>query len=333
MKHLLNKLFENRNLSLAEASEVMKMITSDQANSEQIAALLGALRMKGETAEEIAGFAKVLIDHAIDASIDDEFAVDVCGTGGDGRNTFNISTTVSFVVAAAGIRVAKHGNRSISSKSGSADVLEVLGVPTTLDPAQAKKAMLEKNFAFLFAPNFHPAFKNIVPVRKALGIRTVFNFLGPLVNPARVTRQVIGVFSKDLIHIMAAALQNLGSQEVMVVSSRDGLDEFSICDTTHVAHLKNGKIERYDVNPTELGLKIAELEEIKGGDAQENAKILVGILEGKIKGAPRDIVLLNSAAGLLVAGKVDSLQSGIKLANDLIDSGKAKATLDLVIGN
>ena len=256
--------------------------------------------------------------------------IDTCGTGGDGANTFNISTTNAFVIAAAGLGVCKHGNRSISSKCGSADVLEELGVPIDLSPEEVASSIDEHGFGFLFAPKFHPAMGNVVPIRRNLGARTIFNLLGPLVNPALTTRQVIGVYDKNMLEPFAHVLSSLGSIEVMLVTGDDGLDEITTTTTTNVAHLKDGRVKTYKISPEEFGIKKAKPEDLVGGDKAENAKIIIDILSGKDKGPRRDIVLINGAAALTVGGKSTDLNEGIKQVGEIIDSGAAMKVLENV---
>ena len=321
MRELLDSLYENKSLSFSEAKQAMEKMTEGNATPEHISALLSALKIKGETYEEIAGFAAVLREKSIPVLIDRDDLIDTCGTGGTHKNTFNISTTVAFVLAAAGVGVAKHGNRSISSKCGSADVLEELGISLAHYSIKAKESLEKFNFAFLFAPNFHPAFKHIGPIRKALGFRTVFNILGPLVNPAQVKRQVLGVFTQDLLETMARSLKELGTIEAMVVASDDGFDEFSLGAKTKVSHLKDNMIENYEVDPQKFGLKKATVDEIKGGDKKLNAKIIQSIIDGQ-QGPHRDIVLLNAAASFVVSNKARDFKEGIQIAKEVIDSGK-----------
>ena len=295
----------------------------------QIAAILTALRMKGETVNEILGFVTVMRKHMVKIKAPG-MVIDTCGTGGDGKGTFNISTAVAFVVAGAGIKVAKHGNKNVSSLCGSADVLEALGVNINLGPKQAEELLRKTNFTFLFAPLFHPAFKHVVPVRKELKIRTVFNFLGPFVSPASVKRQVIGVPNIVLVENLSKVASLLNYQHLLLVSSEDGLDEISLSARTIGYEIKDKKIRKIVIDPTDFGFDRVSLVDIKGEDAKTNARIIKNILTGG-EGAGRDIVLLNSAAVLLVAGSVNNLREGILLAEESLKEGRAMRVLEKVI--
>jgi len=292
--------------------------------------LLLALYEEGESADEIAAAASVMREHAIKLPVSPELQeklIDNCGTGGDKSNSFNVSTTASLLLAACGCHVAKHGNRSITSKSGSADMLEVLDINLSLAPSEQVKMLEEVGFTFIFAQNHHPAMKTIMPIRKSLSHRTIFNILGPLTNPAGVKKQLIGVFSDEYIGRIAAALEILGSKNTMVVSSKDGMDEISICDVTYA----NYKGKELMIDPQEFGLKLAKKEFIIGGDAKDNAIITQGVLQGLIKDAKKDIVLINTAAALMVDGKARDMQDGFEIARDAIDSGKAWEHLRQII--
>jgi len=292
--------------------------------------LLLALYEEGESADEIAAAASVMREHAIKLPVNPELQeklIDNCGTGGDKSNSFNVSTTASLLLAACGCHVAKHGNRSITSKSGSADMLEVLDINLSLAPSEQVKMLEEVGFTFIFAQNHHPAMKTIMPIRKSLSHRTIFNILGPLTNPAGVKKQLIGVFSDEYIGRIATALEILGSKNTMVVSSKDGMDEISICDVTYA----NYKGKELMIDPQEFGLKLAKKEFIMGGDARENAIITQGVLQGDIKDAKKDIVLINTAAALMVDGKARDMQDGFEIARDAIDSGKAWEHLRQII--
>lgn len=328
MKEVLNKLFSRRNLTREEAHDSMDQLMQGKASPEQIAGFLGALRGKGETIQEICGFVESMREHALHLPIKRSDLIDTCGTGGDGANTFNISTTSAFIVAAAGAGVCKHGNRSISSKCGSADVLEELGVPITLNIEQASKSVDQIGFGFLFARTMHPSMGHVAPVRAALGVRTIFNVLGPLTNPANTKRQIIGVYDANLLNTVAEVLKELGSKEVMVVHGEDGLDEVTLTGKTQVAHLKNGHISRYTIHPENFDLSTCSATELKGGDAQSNAQTLLGILQGSIKGPKRDIVVLNAGCALSVIGAAANINSGCRLAENLIDDGKAHEILE-----
>jgi len=289
---------------------------------------------RGETAAEIAGAASAMRDHLIPLPIHfdlQEKIIDNCGTGGDKSNSFNISTTVSILLSACGSYVAKHGNRSITSKSGSADMLEALGIKLDLNIEQSAKMIEEVGFTFMFAQNHHPAMKYIMPIRKSIPHRTIFNILGPLSNPASVSKQLIGVFDPSYINKIAYALDMLDTKRSIIVSSRDGMDEISISDITHATSLFNGKIEDFEINPEDYGIKLAPKEEIIGGDALENAQTTRDILSKNTKGAKLDIVLINTAAALVVDEKARDFQDGIEIAKEAILNGKAKEKLDEII--
>lgn len=323
IKQLMNK----EDLSSETVEAVMDEIMSGNATQAQIAAYLVALEMKGETIEEITASAKGM--RKAGTPLKHEGSVfEIVGTGGDRSNSFNISTTASLMIAASGVKVAKHGNRAASSKSGAADCLEALGVNLTLEPEKNEKVLEECGICFLFAQKYHSAMRFVGPVRKELGVRTVFNILGPLTNPAAADMQVMGVYDESLLEPMANVLTNLGVKRGMVVYGTDRLDEVSISAPTKVCEFDNGSFKTYTITPEDVGLKTADKSEILGGTGAENAEITKGILKGKIKGAKRDVVLLNSACGLYVAGKAPSIAEGVKLASELIDSGKALAKLD-----
>jgi len=291
------------------------------------AALLAALATKGETSDEIAGAAEALRSrvHYVEHSFDD--AVDTCGTGGDGKGTFNISTAAALVASAAGIPIAKHGNRSVSSKSGSADVLEALGVTVAVAPETAARMLDEIGICFLFAPNYHPAMKEVMPVRNALGVRTIFNVLGPLSNPAGAKRQVLGVYARELVDVMAQVLSDLGSVHALVVHGADGLDEITITGPTHVAELRDGRVESRTLEPEELGVKRASAADLAGGGPVENAAILRSVLAGE-QGPPAEITLANAGAAIYVGGKAATLAAGVELARETLASGAALAKLE-----
>jgi len=337
---------QSRSLDRVEAREVMTEVLAGKCSDAQIGALLVGLHMKGETVEEIVGFAEAIraaatplpIDraaatNAIDVSgtgrdaLAEESLIDTSGTGGDASGTFNISTAAAFVTAGAGVRVAKHGNRSISSKCGSADVMEALGVKIQLSPERAARCLREIGICFLFAPDLHSAMKQVQKVRRELRLRTMFNLLGPLTNPARASGQVVGVYSLDLVEKLAEALSMLGLRRALVVHGVDGLDEITITGPTRVAECRDGVVRTYEVTPEEFGLRRATLADIAGGDAVENAGIIRGVLDGK-KSANRDVVLMNSAAALVAAGRADHLTSAMLIAAESIDSGAARRKLD-----
>ena len=297
----------------------------------QIAGLLIALRIKGETVDEIAAAASVMRELSSKVHIaNSPHLIDTCGTGGDGIQTFNVSTVSAFIAAAAGAKVAKHGGRSVSSTCGSADVLEALGVNVNLTPEQVAKCVDSVGIGFMFAPNHHSAMKHAAPVRRELGVRTLFNLLGPLTNPANAKRQVMGVFAKSLTAKLALVLQQLGSEHVLVVCGADGMDEISFTGDTYVAELKDGRVTEYILNPSQFGMPLHPLSSIKIQNADESKAMILDVLNGK-SGPARDIVLLNAGAAIYVAGVVDSLQNGIHKAAEVIDSGSALATLDALI--
>ena len=327
-------------LSRHEAENAMEAILSSQADEAGVAGFLTALRFKGETVDEVVGFATVMRRHAPRIFGDgriraDEVLVDTCGTGGDARGTFNISTATAFVVAGAGVRVAKHGNRSATSLCGSADVLEQLGMRIDLPPASVARAIEEVGIGFLFAPTMHAATRNAAKVRRELGFRTVFNLLGPLTNPAEASAQVVGVYDAGVTELMAQALGELGVKRAFVVHGADGLDEISISGETHVSELRDGSVRNYQVAPEDFGVKRAPLEAIRGGDAKQNAEIIYGIfgrppLPGKHT-PHRDIVLANASAALVAAGRAANFLEGVQLAAESIDSGAAREKLEKLI--
>lgn len=328
MKELLNKVLNKIDLNEAEMTEAMNSIMEGKVNEPQMASFLTALRMKGETVVEITAAAKVLREKADSLKIDSDTVLDTCGTGGDLTGTYNISTAVSFILAASGVKVAKHGNRSVSSKSGAADVLEELGANLAIDNKKVVKLIEDVNVGFMFAPNFHKAMKYAVPVRKQMGIRTIFNILGPLSNPASATHQLVGAFNPDLTEVMAGVLKNLGLKRAMVVHGKDGMDEITVTDKTKVSELKDGEIKSYEISPEDFGLKISPIDTIVGGDAKVNSKIILDIFDNKEKGPKRDILLLNAGACLYITGKVETIKDGVELAKEIIESGKAKIKLD-----
>ncbi|HXZ32398.1 MAG TPA: anthranilate phosphoribosyltransferase [Terriglobales bacterium] len=334
----LHRIANHRqSLSREEARTLMSEILAGQCSDAQIAALLVALHMKGETVEEIVGFAEAIraaatpLEVRRDSTVDvsgtgRDALVDTCGTGGDASGTFNISTATALVVAGAGVRVAKHGNRSVTSKCGSADVMEALGVNINIPPARLAACLEEVGIAFLFAPLMHSAMKFVQPARRELRLRTVFNLLGPLANPAHASAQVVGVYSTELVEKLAEALSMLGLHRAMVVHGSDGLDEITITGSTRIAEVRDGNVHSYEVTPEEFGISRGSLEEIAGGDATDNAAIIREILGGK-KSLRRDVVVLNAAAALVVAGKADHLASGVSLAEHSIHCGAAAAKL------
>jgi anthranilate phosphoribosyltransferase len=327
IKEAISKITDRINLSEAEAESVMRQIMEGQATPAQVAAYITALRMKGETVDEITGSARAMREKAVRIRVSDPHVVDTCGTGGDQMNTFNISTTTAFVVAGAGITVAKHGNRSVSSNCGSADVLKALGVGIDNPPEMVEQCINEVGVGFLFAPLYHGAMKHAIGPRKEIGIRTVFNILGPLTNPAGAPIQVLGVYSSDLTDLTAQVLMNLGSRHAFCVWGHDGLDEITITGKTKICEAKEGVIKCYHIEPKDFDLPTASLKEIRGGSPEQNARITTEILSGQ-KGAKRDVVLLNAAPAIVGAGKAKTLQEGVKRASESIESGAAFEKLE-----
>ncbi len=330
IKEAIAKVVDGCDLASPEAAAVMDTIMEGGATPAQIGGFLTALRMKGETPVEIAAFARVMRNHAV--SIKPQVSgvlVDTCGTGGDGAQTFNISTAAAFVAAGAGVPVVKHGNRGVSSRCGSADVLAALGVTIGIDPAAQAKIVRETGMVFLFAPSHHPAMKHVMAARQDLGCRTVFNLLGPLANPAGADAQVLGVYAEKLTGPVAEVLQMLGVSRAMVVFG-SGLDEITVTGETSVTELYGGRITNYTLAPEQFGLARAAPADLTGGDPEENARILRSVLAGK-KGATRDVVLMNAGAAIYVGGRAGTLAEGIRLAAGSIDSGKAKGKLDALV--
>lgn len=336
----IRKVVDRHDLTAAEAESVLDQIMSGQCADAQIASLLTGLRMKGETADELTGFARVMRRKAAPVRPQDvaatlggterEALIDTCGTGGDVSGSFNVSTATAFVVAGAGVRVAKHGNRSVSSQCGSADVVEALGVRIELAPERIARCIEEVGIGFLHAPLLHTAMKYVAPARKQMGIRTIFNMLGPLTNPAGANVQVIGVYAAHLTELLARVLSDLGSRRAFVVHGLDGLDEISISGETRITEVTDGTLRTYTVRPEDFGIPRAPLASIQGGDARRNAEIIREVLNGKT-GPRRDIVLLNAAAALTASGKAGGFAEGIRIASEAIDSGKAMAKLQHLI--
>ncbi|MEW6131118.1 MAG: anthranilate phosphoribosyltransferase [Acidobacteriota bacterium] len=330
----IKKVIERQHLTTDEAAAVLEQIMTGQCAEAQIAALLTALRMKGETVAELTGFARVMRSKATAVRPrlinTDEALVDTCGTGGDVSGSFNISTAAAFVVAACKVRVAKHGNRSVSSHCGSADVMEALGVKIELPIERINACLDEVGISFLHAPLLHEAMKHVAPVRRQLGVRTIFNMLGPLTNPAGANCQVIGVFSPQLTEMFAHTLNDLGTRRALIVHGSDGLDEITITGTTRLTELKDGEVKTREIHPEDFGLACAVADQIKGGDARQNAEIIRQILQGE-KSSRRDIVLLNAAAALIAAGRARDFSEGIRLASEAIDTGAALAKLHQLI--
>jgi anthranilate phosphoribosyltransferase len=327
----LQRCIEHRELFHDEMTAMMRLIMSGEMSPELVAGLLVALRTKKETVGEIAAAAQVMREFATSVQVDDRtHLVDVVGTGGDGAHTFNISTAAMFVAAAAGAKIAKHGNRSVSSKSGSADVLEALGVNLGLSAEQVAKCISTVGAGFMFAPNHHPAMKNVVPIRKHLGVRTIFNILGPLTNPADAKRILMGVFHPDLVGIQARVLQALGNEHALVVYGRDGLDEISLEGPTLVGELKDGVVREYEIHPKDFGLNTALTNSFKVANAEESKKIVLDVIDNKA-GAAGDIVCLNAGATLYVAGVAKDIGSGVEMAKAAIASGSARKKLDAFV--
>ena len=322
LSEILNFLAEKKNLDFEEASLLMEMILEGRIDPPQTAAVLMGLKSKGETTTEIAAFANAMRAKSLDMSIEGLSVLDTCGTGGDLCHTFNISTLASLIAAGAGCHIAKHGNRSISSQCGSADVLQALGVNIQEKPEKTKELIKTLGIGFLFAPDMHPAMKNVMPVRKSLGIRTVFNMLGPLTNPAKAKRQIIGVFDEGMGVNYAKVLLEMGHEEAYIVHGKDGLDEITIGAATKIVHLKDGKILEFEVTPEEFGIKRTDKKLLTGGDASANAKILLDILKGE-KSPKRDIACLNAAFVIKLGSKATDLHEAYRIACETIDSGKA----------
>ena len=327
MRHAIDKLVNRIDLSEMETINVMNQIMTGEATPLQVAAFLTALRMKGETVDEITGAARVMREKAHRVNAGAKTILDTCGTGGDQKGTFNISTTSAFVLAGAGVNVAKHGNRSVSSESGSADVLGALGVKVDAPKERVEQCIAKIGIGFLFAPLLHEAMKYAVQPRRDIGIRTIFNILGPLTNPAMATHQLIGIYSGELVIVIAHVLKNLGSVRAMVVHGLEGLDEISLCGPTQVAELRDSQVKEYTVEPEQFGFKRCRLEDLHGGNAAQSAIIVRGVLDGK-KGPARDVVLLNSGAALYVSGAAATIGDGIRLAAESIDSTKARQKLE-----
>ena len=334
LREALGRIIEGKDLDVESMTKAVGAIMEGQATGAQIGAFLTAMRMKGESVEEIAGAAMALRDRCVrlpgyDGAADGDL-VDTCGTGGDGAGTVNVSTLAAITAAGAGARVAKHGNRSVSSLCGSADLLTALGVRIDVPPEIAAQCLKKAGFAFLFAPLYHPAMKSVGPARQEMGIRTLFNLIGPLCNPAGVRRQIMGVYSKELVEVIAGVLGRLKCERAMVVASTDGLDEISVCAPTTIAHLyEDGTIEVLTADPDDLGIKTHKPDSLKGGDPDHNAALSLELFKGA-HGAIRDAVVVNAGAALVVSGKAQDVNEGIKMAGTSIDSGKAFEVLETV---
>jgi len=327
---LIEKLVRHEDLTAEEASAAMQQVMDGNAPPAALAGLLSALAMKGERPAEIVGFARTMRANAVKLSSPAGEVFDTCGTGGDRSGTFNISSAAALVVAACGVKVAKHGNRSVSSRCGSADVFEQLGVNVAAAPAVVERTLRDAGIAFFFAPTFHPSMKHAAPTRRELGIRTAFNLLGPLTNPAGAARQIVGVPRSELTELLARALLMLGSARAWVVHGADGIDEISTTGYTKVSECRDGAVHTFYVHPADFGFAKAAPDDLKGGDAAANADIVRGVLDGR-RGAPRDVVLLNAGAALFVAGRAASVSAGAKLAGAAVDSGSARTTLDRMV--
>lgn len=340
IREAIDKIVKRRDLTESEMRTAFDDVMSGRATPAQIGAFITGLRMKGETVEEITAAARVMREKSVhinagkravgidrdEINLDEETIIDTCGTGGSGTNTFNISTTVAFVAAGCGLKVAKHGNRGSSSACGSADVLEALGVKLDVGPDMVQRCILDIGIGFLYAPSFHSAMKHALAPRKEIGIRTIFNILGPLSNPANATSQVLGVYDPSLTEVMAKVLRNLGSKRAFVVYGMDTLDEITITGRTRVSELRDGRIRSYYITPEKFGIKRASLDDIKGGDARQNAETVLSVLKGE-RSPRRDVVLLNAAASLVSGFKARDIKAGIKLAAESIDSGRAMEKL------
>ncbi len=334
IQHVIQKVVDGKELNQDEATAAMDLIMSGEVTDAQIAALTTALRMKGETVDEIAGFAQAMRDHAVtvDVDSDDLPLLDTCGTGGDHTNSFNISTTATFAIAAAGVRIAKHGNRAASSKCGSADLLEALGVTLELTPEQVAESVERVGIGFMYAPAYHPAMRFVGPARKQMGIRTIFNLLGPLTNPAGARHQLVGVGQPAIAGQLAQVLERLGSQHAVLVHSEEGLDEIGVMGATDVTEYDadSGTIQTYTVSPGDFGLPLGNPDDLLGGDASDNMKITMAVLAGE-NGPRRTVTLMNAGAGIYAADAARSFEEGIRMAADAIDSGMAMHKLEELV--
>lgn len=326
----LSRIVNRKNLNEEQMSQMITEIFSGNVTDSQIGAMMAALATKGETFEELAGAARAMRRKALRIQTSADTVIDTCGTGGDGAHTFNISTTTSFVVAACGVTVAKHGNRSVSSQCGSADLLETLGVKLDTPPEIVEEAVLDIGIGFLFAPLYHGAMRYAAKARKEVGLRSIFNMLGPLTNPAGANCQLLGVYAPELTEMFAHALQLLGAKRAFVVHGHDGLDEISVCAPTRVSELKDGLIRTYDISPEQFFSELAEPADLLGGNPEENAQITRNILNGEM-GPKRNVVLINAAAALVAAGKAEDLGQGIRMAETAIDEGAASQKMEALI--
>lgn len=331
LKKFIKKIVELKNLTQEEMTEAMEIIMSGQTNDIQISSFITALKMKGETADEIAAAARVMKEKAIKIKVDSDIILDTCGTGGDGFNTFNISTASAIVCAAYGIKVAKHGNKALTSRCGSADILKAAGVNIEATPEKVKKMVEEINIGFIFAPNYHPAMKYAMPARKEIGIRTIFNLLGPIVNPANNTHHLMGVPNNELVDKISEVFLKLGLKRGLVVCGNGCLDEIAPSGKSKVAEIKDGKIKKYEIKVSDFGVKEYNIENIKGGTPEENAKILQDIFTGKEKGAYYSSVILNAGFAIYICDGAKDAKEGVKIAIDIISSAKAKEKLEQLI--
>ncbi len=329
IKNLIQQLISKKDLTVQEMQQVMQEILSGETSTADIVAFLTSLNAKGETVLELTAAVNVMLKYVDPIIVDKPNILDTCGTGGDKKGTFNISTITAFVASGAGVTVAKHGNRSVSSRCGSADILEGLGVNINMDKAKIKQCLEEIGVAFLFAPNLHIAMKHVMPARKQIAQKTMFNILGPLINPARATNQLIGVYALEWTNRLAQVLHNLGTEHVLVVHGADGLDEVTTVDKTFVSEVSGGVLKNYEIAPEDFGLSRAKPSDLTGGEVLENVKIALDILAGK-KGSKRDIVLFNAGCAIYAANKADNISEGIKLAIEAIDSGQARKKLELL---
>ncbi|HLD41169.1 MAG TPA: anthranilate phosphoribosyltransferase [Candidatus Omnitrophota bacterium] len=327
IKEAIIQLIEQKGLTQSQAKEAMEEIMRGETSPAQIAAFLTALRIKGESIDEITGSALAMRGFVKRINVDEDVVLDTCGTGGDIKHTFNISTVCAFIAAGSGLTVAKHGNRAVSSRSGSADLLEALGVNINIDQNKVEQCLKNIGIGFLFAQSLHPAMRFAAPVRRELGVRTIFNLLGPLTNPAFATHQLLGVYDARLLKVMARVLGNLGIRHAVVVHGQDGLDEVTTTAVTLVCEFKNGRLRSYSLRPVDLGIKKAKLKDLEGGNARDNAEIAKAILQGE-KGPKRDIALLNAGCAIYTADKVKSIREAIELAKESIDSGNAWRKLE-----
>jgi len=331
MREYIGRLMASQDLSREEAYNAMTIIMEGGVSDSLIAAFLTALKIKGETVDEISGFSEAMLEKANRVVLNEKDLVDTCGTGGDGLDTFNISTTAAFIAAGAGVKIAKHGNRSVSSRSGSADVLESSGVFIELEPKEVAACIEEVGIGFIYARTAHTAMKYVAPVRQELGMRTVFNILGPITNPALARGRVLGVYDAGLLGIMAGALRNLGVERAFIINSENGMDELSTASKSKVVYLQDGYITEYVLDPAKLGFKRAAVSQLKGGDADKNAAIMEDILSGKIRGPMRDTAVLNAAAAIIAGKRADRMEDSLKIAERSIDEGRALEKLGKLV--